>query len=518
MSQHQKNRVILVVMDGWGEAAPGPHNAVHLAQTPELDRLTDSHPSTVITAHGRAVGLPANQMGNSEVGHLNLGAGRIVKQDLVLIDEAIETGEFSQNPVFLEAIAKIREKGGRAHIMGLCSPGGVHSSLEHLYALVDLIYENGLEIWLHAITDGRDTPPRSARAYLREIEERIKGRARIATVVGRFYSMDRDTRWERVETGYAAHTAGIGTRHPSVDEAIGAAYESGEGDEFISPRIIAAQGERFDGSISQGDGVFFFNFRADRAREMTRALTEVDFQGFERKCLPELSSYVCMTQYQSDFNLPVAFPPVSMTNILGQILSERGLRQFRVAETEKYAHVTFFFNGGVEKPFDGEERLLIPSPTDVPTYDLKPTMSAREVGDATVKRIEMGKDDFILVNFANGDMVGHTGFLDAAVKAVETVDREVGRIVDAARKTGASVMITADHGNCEKMFDEETGEPYTAHTTNPVPLIFFAAEGGIYGLREGGSLRDVAPTVLELLGQEVPREMTGKSLLEKKSG
>jgi 2,3-bisphosphoglycerate-independent phosphoglycerate mutase len=508
---------MLVVLDGWGVAPPGPYNAAHLARTPVLDRLQSTAPTTQLQAHGRAVGLPSGQMGNSEVGHLNLGAGRVVTQDLVIIDEAVEDGSFAQNEVLQQAAKKIVAAGGKAHIMGLCSPGGVHSSLGHLYALVDLLADHGLEVRLHAITDGRDTPPKSAREYLADIEKNIAGKAQTAVVVGRFYSMDRDTRWQRVKVGYDAHTLGEGTRCASSDEAITQAYDAGETDEFIKPKIIVDEQGAPKGNVEDGDGVFFFNFRADRAREMTMALTKKDFDGFERKVVPTLSSYVCMTEYQHDFGLPIAFLPMSLHNILGDVLAQKGLRQFRSAETEKYAHVTFFFNGGEEEPFEKEDRKLVPSAKEVRTYDLKPQMSAPEIAAVVIPQITSRKYDFILVNFANGDMVGHTGILEAAITAAETVDEQVGRFEKAIRDAGGALIITADHGNLEKMRDENTGEPHTAHTNEPVPFILVDQTRTDVTLRTGGALCDVAPTVLELLQVPQPPDMTGKSLIETNS-
>jgi 2,3-bisphosphoglycerate-independent phosphoglycerate mutase len=513
MSRLNRKPVMLIVMDGWGLAPPSAHNAVALARTPVFDALWKHRPRSQLAAHGRAVGLPESQMGNSEVGHLNLGAGRIVPQDIVRIDDAIADGSFAANPAFVEAIAKIRAAGGRAHLMGLCSPGGVHSSLDHLYALVDLLAGAGLEVRLHAITDGRDTPPSSARGYLKEIEARIRGKAEVAVVVGRFWTMDRDKRWERVERGYRAHVQGLGALHASADEAIAAAYAAGQTDEFIEPRVICGGDGAPLGRIGDGDGVFFFNFRADRAREITRALNLAEFDGFAREIAPRLSAYVCMTEYDESFGLAVAFGQLSMTGILADVLAARGRKQFRCAETEKYAHVTFFFNGGSEEPFPGETRQLVPSPKEVPTYDLKPEMSAAQVADVVVARLAAADDDFALVNFANPDMVGHTGVLAAAIAAAETVDAQVGRLVDAVRAKGGALVVTADHGNCEQMLDEATGEPHTAHTLNPVPVILVDDSRPGAALRVGGSLRDVAPTVLELLGIAQPAEMTGRSLI-----
>ncbi|MCP4199870.1 MAG: 2,3-bisphosphoglycerate-independent phosphoglycerate mutase [Proteobacteria bacterium] len=513
MTQAVPKPVMLLVLDGWGIAPPGPYNAAHVARTPVLDRLQSTCPHTELKAHGRAVGLPSGQMGNSEVGHLNLGAGRVVTQDLVIIDEAVEDGSFARNEVLVSAAKKIKAAGGKAHVMGLCSPGGVHSSLHHLYALVDLLADEGLQVRLHAITDGRDTPPKSAREYLSTIEKEIAGKAETAVVVGRFYSMDRDTRWQRVNIGYDAHTMGKGTPCASADEGIAAAYAKGETDEFITPRIIVDEHGVPKGNIEDRDGVFFFNFRADRAREMTIALTKEDFDGFERQVVPNLSSYVCMTEYQSDFGLPVAFPPIALHNILGEVLAKKGLKQLRAAETEKYAHVTFFFNGGVEQPFANEDRHLVPSTKEVRTYDLKPQMSAPEITDAVVEKIGSNAYDFILVNFANGDMVGHTGILAAAITAAETVDEQIGRLEKAIHDAGGSLLITADHGNLEKMRDEETGEPHTAHTTEPVPFILVDRARTTVPLRSGGALCDVAPTVLALLRIPQPAAMTGTSLI-----
>lgn len=515
MSNKIPKPVVAVIMDGWGETPPNKYNAASTADTPVLDGLRETRPYTEISAHGRAVGLPKGQMGNSEVGHLNLGAGRVVKQDLVLIDDAVKDGSFDKNEAFNAAAAKILKAGGKAHVMGLCSPGGVHSSLEHLYALVALLHGKGIEVCVHAITDGRDTPPRSARGFLQDIEKNIAGKARIVMVVGRFWSMDRDNRWDRVERGYRAHTLSEGTPHKSSDEAVAAAYDADENDEFITPRIIVDDAGAPMGQINDKDGIFFFNFRADRAREMTRALTEENFDGFERPVKRNLSAYVCMTEYNKDFGLPIAFPPMTMTNILGEVLAQKGIKQLRAAETEKYAHVTFFFNGGVETPFENEDRVLVPSPKEVATYDLKPEMSAPEVCDKVLEGIGSGKYDFILVNFANGDMVGHTGVMEAAVKAAETVDMQISRLLEAVKAKGGALLITADHGNLEKMWDEATNAPHTAHTNNPVPVIVVDDSRGAFTLRKEGSLQDVAPTLLELLGMEQPAEMTGQSLIQK---
>lgn len=515
MTKKTRKPVMLMILDGWGIAPPSDSNAISVANTPVFDGLMANRPNTEIAAHGNAVGLPEGQMGNSEVGHLNLGAGRIVKQDLMRINETIDDGTLKQNKNLLKAVDEIKAAGGKVHLMGLCSPGGVHSALPHLYALVDAFSNAGLEVCLHALTDGRDTPPSSVRGYMKEIEAKIAGKAKVATIVGRFWSMDRDKRWERVEKGFNAFVCGDGNKHTTADEAIAAAYEAGQTDEFIEPRIIVDENGAPVGTINDGDGVLFFNFRADRAREITMALAFNDFDGFERKKVPALSHYMCMTEYQADFGLPVAFPPLSMDNILGKVLEDNGLSQFRCAETEKYAHVTFFFNGGEEKPFANEHRKLVPSPKEVATYDLKPQMSAQQVGNEVVTRIENADDDLILVNFANPDMVGHTGFMEAAVQASEVVDEQVGRLCEAMLKKDGAVLITADHGNSEQMKDPITGEPHTAHTNNPVPLILVDNHRKNVTLSSGGALKDVAPTLLELIGLVQPKEMTGISLIKK---
>ncbi len=514
MTEQIRKPVMLMILDGWGIAPPSDSNAISVADTPVSDRLLAEYPHTQIAAHGNAVGLPKGQMGNSEVGHLNLGAGRVVKQDLMRINEAIETNTFKTNENLVRAADAVKKAGGRMHLIGLCSPGGVHSALPHMYAAVDMFSEGGLEVFIHALTDGRDTPPSSVRGYMRDIEAEIEGKARVSTVIGRFWAMDRDKRWERVERGYNAMVLGEGTPHKSADEAIAAAYEAGQTDEFIEPRIVVDEAGAPIGNIQDGDGVLFFNFRADRAREITMALAFEKFDGFERKAVRNLSHYLCMTEFQADFGLPMAFPPLSMDNILGKVLEDHNLTQFRCAETEKYAHVTFFFNGGEEEPFKNEFRKLVPSPKEVATYDLKPQMSAEQVGDEVVARIESEDDDFVLVNFANPDMVGHTGFMEAAVAAAETVDTQVGRLVDAILKKDGALLITADHGNSEQMKDPVTGEPHTAHTNNPVPLIYIDNQNKAMKMASGGALKDVAPTVLKIMGIPQPAEMTGVCLIE----
>jgi 2,3-bisphosphoglycerate-independent phosphoglycerate mutase len=506
--------VILIVLDGFGISRDREGNAVAAAKAPLFESLFRDHPRTQLQASGESVGLPDGQMGNSEVGHLNLGAGRIVYQDITRITKSIRDGEFRTNPVFLSALDAARRNGGTLHLMGLLSDGGVHSHIDHILALFDLAKEQGIkDAVFHAFLDGRDTPPSSALQYIRTLEEHLAqlGIGRIATVSGRYYAMDRDQRWERVVKAYDAMTLGEGVLMHSAEEAVKESYEQGRTDEFMLPAVLLQGGDGAPvGTMKDGDVVIFCNFRSDRAREITRALTDASFQGFPRRAFPRLGAFVCLTTYDETFGLPAAYPPVRLTNILGEVLSSHGVRQLRIAETEKYAHVTFFFNGGEETPYPLEDRVLIPSPRDVATYDQKPEMSAREVTSELVQRIRSAAYGFILVNYANPDMVGHTGVLAAAVKAVEVLDECLGRVLEAARETGARVLITADHGNLEVMTDRHTGQPHTAHTTDPVPFIVVGEQAK---LREGGCLADVAPTVLRLLGIEQPREMTGTSLI-----
>ncbi len=505
-------KLLLIVMDGWGVGRDYDGNATKLAHTPNLDRLRQQYPTTRLSASGLSVGLPEGQMGNSEVGHLTLGAGRVIFQELTRINMAIKEGKFRENPVLVEHLKELKEKGGRLHLMGLLSDGGVHSHMEHLYALLEVAKAYGIkEAFIHAFMDGRDTPPESGINYIKELTARLEemGIGRIATISGRYYAMDRDRRWHRVEKAYNAIVAGEGVEKDSPIRAIEDSYKEGTTDEFVKP-VVIVEHARPVATVDDGDGVIFFNFRADRARELTRAFTEDDFTGFERKKRPQLRFFITMTEYDSKFTLPVLFPPQELKNILGEVLSRNGVRQFRVSETEKYAHVTFFFNGGVEKPFEGEDRLLIPSLRDIATYDKRPEMRAKEIADATIERL--GEDyGFILVNFANGDMVGHTGILDAAIKACQAVDEAVGRTVEEAKKQGWTVIVTSDHGNVEQMIDPETGEPHTAHTSNPVPFILIDDELKDVGLREGG-LYDVAPTVLKIMDIEIPQDMSGSPL------
>ncbi len=506
--------VILIVLDGWGVNSHKDGNAVASANAPVFAELVNEHPHTELQASGEHVGLPEGQMGNSEVGHLNLGAGRIVYQDITRITKSIRDGEFYKNPVLLSAMETVKQKASTLHLMGLLSDGGVHSHMDHIFAMLDLAKTHGLtSVLFHAFLDGRDTPPSSALGYIEQLENHMRkaGIGRIATVSGRYYAMDRDKRWERVQKAYEAMVDGEGIRKASAAEAVLASYEHKRTDEFVLPSVIIGGGiTAVGGTIRDDDAVIFCNFRSDRAREITRALTDPHFDGFNRMQPPRLSTFVCLTTYDETFNLPVAYPPVRLTHILGQIVSEKGLKQLRIAETEKYAHVTFFFNGGEEKPFPGEDRVLIPSPRDVATYDLKPEMSAREVTDEVVKRIQSKQYGFILMNYANPDMVGHTGVMAAAIKAVEILDECLGRVLRAAQETGSRVLITADHGNLEVMKDDATGQPHTAHTTDPVPFIVVGEQ---VKLREGGCLADVAPTILQLMGIEQPKEMTGKTLL-----
>ena len=502
--------LVLMVLDGWGHREETDYNAVACGRTPVLDRLSAEYPSTLIGTSGLDVGLPPGQMGNSEVGHQNLGAGRIVYQDLTRISRAVEDGSFFQNPALTMAVERAREAGGALHLLGLVSDGGVHSHLDHLEALLELARRRGLQrVWVHAVLDGRDTPPTSGLGYIRRLQDAMgeRGVGGVATVMGRYYAMDRDRRWERVAAAYRAMVEGAAAA-PSAEAAVEEAYARGETDEFVQPRSVSASGRPV--VVAPGDAVIFFNFRADRAREITRAFTDPDFSDFPRRHVP-LSAFVCMTEYDETFGLPVAFPPVALANIFPEVISRAGLPQLRIAETEKYAHVTFFFNGGDETTFPGEERILIPSPRDVATYDQKPEMSAYQVTDEVLRRIASGRYRVIVLNFANGDMVGHTGVFEAAVRAVEAVDECIGRIHRAVAERGGVLLITSDHGNCEMMRDPVTGEPFTAHTANPVPLLLT-----VHGarLRSGGILADVAPTLLQILGLPRPPEMTGRSLLE----
>jgi 2,3-bisphosphoglycerate-independent phosphoglycerate mutase len=514
--------VCLVILDGWGLAPAGPGNAVSLAETPVFDRLWEGHPHTELTACGRAVGLPDGQMGNSEVGHLNLGAGKVVRQDLTRIDDAVADGELAENPALRDACAAARESG-RLHLLGLVSDGGVHSSMDHLRALIELAADLEVpDVVLHAFTDGRDTLPKSGVGYLETVEGWLaKAGGRVATVSGRYYAMDRDRRWPRVGLAYDAIVHGtpaplgsdpddftdVVLQTPpatSAVDAVTAAYERGETDEFVRPTLVGDEGR-----IRDGDAVLFFNFRPDRARELTRALAEPGFDELDRGQAPQVR-LTTLTEYREGWDYPVPFPPERPEKTLASVLAEQGVRQLHVAETEKYPHVTYFFNGGEEQPYDGEERCLVDSPRDVATYDQKPEMSAEAAASELVERWADGGFGFGIVNFANPDMVGHTGSIPAAVAAIEAVDAQLGRVVEAVEAAGGALIVTADHGNADNMLEPD-GSPNTAHSLNPVPLVVTA---DVAGLRSGGTLADVAPTVLDLLGVEQPAEMTGRTLIE----
>ena len=503
-----KKPVMLCILDGFGWVPDQTYgNAIVAAKKPNLDRLFAQYPHTTIGASGMDVGLPDGQMGNSEVGHTNIGAGRIVYQQLTLITKSIRDGSMRKNEVLVRSMKAAIDAGKAIHFMGLTGNGGVHSHINHLFGLLDMAKDLGAkEIYVHCIMDGRDTDPHSGKEFLGEIQKKLSqlGVGKIATVVGRYYAMDRDNRWDRVEKAYAAFVYGEGEKFADPIAAIQASYDKDVTDEFVLP-CITCEG----GRVQAGDTIVFTNFRPDRAREITRAFADDAFTGFERKLGRIPVQYVCMAQYDATMpNVEVAYPPVPLTNVLGEYVAAHGKTQLRIAETEKYAHVTFFFNGGREAPFEGEDRCVIPSPK-VATYDLQPEMSAYLVADECKKRIESGKYDMIILNFANCDMVGHTGIFDAAVKAVEAVDKAAGEVIDAVVAAGGAVLLTADHGNADKMYEPD-GEPFTAHTTNPVPLL--AINCGDVKLREGGVLADLAPTLLQLMELPQPEEMTGKSL------
>ncbi|MCI8413328.1 MAG: 2,3-bisphosphoglycerate-independent phosphoglycerate mutase [Clostridia bacterium] len=499
----------IIIMDGFGLRTDARGNAIKEAGTPNLDALMKKYPHTQIEASGKAVGLPAGQMGNSEVGHLNLGAGRVVYQDISLIDHAIETGEFFANPAFKKAAENVKKNGTALHLVGLTSDGGVHSHVEHLYALLELCKREGVQnVYVHCVTDGRDVPPDSAREYVKQVEQKARalGVGTVATVVGRYYYMDRDNRWERVKRGYDCVFAGVGNSYTNADAGIAASYAAGKYDEFIEPIVVSG----YKG-VQDGDSMIFYNFRSDRAREITRAAIYPDFDLFEREGGYKKIVYVGMTQYDATFTgLYTAFAPKEIVNTLGEYLGKCGKTQARVAETEKYAHVTFFFNGGVEEPNKGERRVLVPSPK-VATYDLQPEMSAPEVTEKALGAV--GDVDVLIMNFANCDMVGHTGVFGAAVKAVRAVDEGVGKVVEKVLASGGTALIVADHGNAEQMsFDD--GAPCTSHTTNLVPFIVAGEQYAGAALREGGALCDVAPTLLQVMGLPKPEEMEGKSLIK----
>ena len=511
MAKLKNAPVALIIMDGYGNGnTADPNNAIQIAKTPVIDGLKQQFPNTHIQASGEFVGLPDGQMGNSEVGHTNIGAGRIIYQALTRITKAIKDGDFFENKALLSVAGAAKANGGALHLMGLVSPGGVHSHSEHLYGLLQFAKQQGFEkVYVHAFLDGRDVDPSSAAEYVAELQAKIDeiGCGAIASLSGRYYAMDRDNRWERVQKAYDAIAKGEGVAAADAVEAVKASYANEVTDEFVVPVVVGD----YKG-ISDGDGVIFFNFRPDRARELTHAFTDTEFAGFPRK--EAKISFATMTQYEEGLNVEVAYPPETIENTLGQVIAQNGMTQLRIAETEKYAHVTFFFNGGVEEPNVDEARLLVNSPKDVATYDLKPEMSAPEVGMDLVEAIKSDKYDVIVINFANPDMVGHTGVIPAAVAAVERVDALVGDAVQAIKDVDGVMFICADHGNAEKMIDYETGKPHTAHTTNPVPFILVNADPSMK-LREGGCLADIAPTLLEIMGLEQPAEMTGKSLIVK---
>ena len=505
--------VLLMILDGWGYRSPKtPDNAIETGHTPNWHRMFATCPHSLIETYGLAVGLPEGQMGNSEVGHTNIGAGRVVMQDLPKIDQAVKDGSLARNPVLIAMIEKLKANGKAAHVMGLMSPGGVHSSQAHIVALCDILSKNGIKTWVHAFLDGRDTPPSSAAEFLKQFETAIQNMplVKLATIEGRFYAMDRDKRWDRIELAYDNLTAAAGKRYASAEAAIKASYADKVTDEFVVPAVIGDYS-----GMEEGDAILMANFRADRAREILYALADDAFNGFVRKKIVKFAAHVGMTEYSVDHNrfMQTMFPPEQLTNILGEVVAEHGLTQLRIAETEKYAHVTFFFNGGEEREFKGEERILIASPK-VATYDLKPEMSVYEVTEQLVKAIEDKRFDVIICNYANGDMVGHTGIMDAALKAVAAVDDCLGKVEKAIKDVGGVMIVTADHGNVEKMIDETTGQPYTAHTVGKVPAILVNDQSGVKALKDG-KLADLAPTMLELLNIRQPKEMTGTSLLVK---
>jgi 2,3-bisphosphoglycerate-independent phosphoglycerate mutase len=507
---------MLIILDGWGINPKKEGNAIRLANLPTWEMLSSRYPICVLDASGLSVGLRKGLMGNSEVGHLNIGAGRVVWQEITRIDRAIESGEFFKIPAFKGAIQHVKTTGGALHLMGLVSEGGVHSSENHYFALIELARREALpanKLFIHAFLDGRDTPPTSGVNFVRSLQEKLNkaGIGRIATIAGRYWGMDRDKRWERVERSYDAIILGMGRKATDPIKAVQQAYDAGEKDEFIQPIVLTNDDGEPLGRVNDGDSFIFFNFRADRTREITRAITEKDFHEFPRKAVRKVY-FATMTRYHEDFTHPVAFEPVVLRNLLGEILSKNGITQLRIAETEKYAHVTFFFNGGSDAQFEGEERILIPSPK-VPTYDLKPQMSAHEVTERVIQEILSERFDVIILNYANPDMVGHTGVLGAAIKAVETVDSCLGKVLKVLKAQGGVALITSDHGNSEEMIDYQTNSPHTYHTTNPVPFIPFSEEFVNKTIKESGGLKDIAPTILKFLGIPIPEEMEGESIL-----
>ena len=510
----RRTPVSLIILDGWGYSETSTSNAIEIADTPVWDQMTANSANTLISTSGMAVGLPDGQMGNSEVGHMNLGAGRIVYQDFTRISKAIEDGDFFENPVIVDSLKAAASANKTVHILGLLSPGGVHSHEEHIFASIKMAHQYGVKnLCVHAFLDGRDTPPRSAKPSIERLQAVVAEYPgyQIASVSGRYYGMDRDNRWDRVERAYDLIIDGNGDyQFDSAVEALEAAYARDENDEFVQPSTILTDAQ--SAKINDGDQIIFMNFRADRAREITRAIGEPGFSSFERKRTPKIGGFVMLTRYSADIDLPCAYPPAELQQILGEYLAESGKTQLRISETEKYAHVTFFFNGGQEQPFPGEERILIPSP-DVATYDLQPQMSAEELTDKLVDAISGGQFDVIICNYPNGDMVGHTGNMNAAKIAVETVDHCLSRIQKATLEAGGEALITADHGNIEQMFDPITGQPHTAHTTGPVPLVYIGDQPRQFS-DQPGRLSDIAPTLLNMLDMPQPDEMTGRSLFK----
>ncbi len=505
--------LVLLILDGWGYREDPADNAILQANTPVMDRLWQQYPHSLISGSGMDVGLPDGQMGNSEVGHVNLGSGRVVYQEFTRITKAIKDGDFFQNQALVNAVRSAVAQGKAVHLMGLLSPGGVHSHEEHLIAMIELAHREGArQIYLHAFLDGRDTPPRSAEASLQLVQDKFNsiGTGQIASIIGRYFAMDRDKRWDRVQQAYELIVDGKGLyQNSDAVAALHAAYQRDENDEFVKATAITdAAGESI--KIADGDALIFMNFRADRARQFSRTFTDSDFSGFVRERQPKLSSFVQLTEYAADIKAPVAYPPTALDNVLGEWLAKHGKTQLRISETEKYAHVTFFFSGGREDVFAGEERILVPSPS-VATYDLQPEMNSTLLTDKLVEAIHSNKFDVIICNYPNGDMVGHTGILSAAIKAVEAVDTCIGRVVEALSAVGGECIITADHGNAEQMVDHESGQAHTAHTSGPVPLIYV---GRAATSVEGGILSDIAPTMLQLMGMPVPAEMTGKLLFK----
>lgn len=510
----QPKPITLIILDGWGYAKQTEGNAIQMAHTPTWDSLLATCPHTLIAASGLAVGLPDGQMGNSEVGHLHMGAGRLIEQELTHLNHAVENGDFFKNPALTQAVDKAKKQDKAVHILGLLSPGGVHSALAHIEAMAELAAKRGLDqFYIHALLDGRDTPPKSALASIESMEKKLKalGHGKIASLIGRYYAMDRDTRWPRTQVAYDMLTQGKAEYHTdTAEKGLKMAYANGETDEFVKGVCIHAA-DKTPVTIKDGDVVIFMNFRADRARQLTHALTEPNFTEFNRAVVPQLGEYVTLTQYAKNIKAQVAYPPTQPKNTFGEVLAKKHLHQLRIAETEKYAHVTYFFNGGREEPFPGEQRKLIPSPR-VATYDLQPEMSAPKVADALIAAITDETFDAIVCNFANPDMVGHTGNIEATIKALETIDQCLSKIIKALKSVGGELLITADHGNAEKMFDPITKQPHTAHTSDPTPFIYMGREAKIS--TQSGALTDIAPTLLYLMNLEKPKEMTGQSLVK----